>query len=60
MDASRRSLSSLEAWPGEAARPPLRLLEPRRPAAHGGGRGHRARTARAGWWQRLRDALLAI
>jgi len=27
MSTSHRTLSSLDAWPGESARPPLRLLE---------------------------------
>lgn len=60
MDSSRRPLGSLDAWPGEAARPPLRLLEtPRAPAARAGeGRTSRP-AAPAGWLQRLRHALLA-
>jgi hypothetical protein len=60
MDSSRRPLTSLDAWPGEAARPPLRLLEaPRaRPDARAGqGRASRP-AAPAGWLQRLRHALL--
>ena len=60
MDSSRRPLSSLDAWPGEAARPPLRLLEAPRSAD---GRKAEGRTSRpsapAGWLQRLRHALLA-
>jgi hypothetical protein len=59
MDASRRCLSSLEAWPGEVARPPLRLLEPRRRAARGATPVPAGRPAPGGWWRRLRDALLA-
>ncbi len=51
-----RPLQSLDAWPGESARPPLRLLEARSPARRTG-----EPTARpgwkAGWLQRLRQAL---
>jgi hypothetical protein len=61
MDSTRRPLSSLDAWPGEAARPPLRLLET--PPVRPEGRARESRTIRpgspAGWLQRLRHALLA-
>jgi len=52
-------LSSLDAWPGESARPPLRLLETPRLTARGGSAPTAARPMRAGWLQRLRQALLA-
>jgi hypothetical protein len=57
MDAARRPLSSLDAWPGEPARPPLRLLESQRvgPRVASG----TPRTPRPGWLQRLRQALSA-
>jgi hypothetical protein len=61
MESSRRPLSSLDAWPGEAARPPLRLLQA--PRARSDGQSGQGRTTRAdtpaGWLQRLRQALLA-
>lgn len=59
MSTTHRPLSSLDAWPGESARPPLRLLETPRLAARGGIAPAAERPARAGWLQRLRRALLA-
>jgi hypothetical protein len=58
MDSHRRPLSSLDAWPGEAARPPLRLLETPRSRPNAGVADRRA-SSLAGWLQRLRHALLA-
>jgi hypothetical protein len=58
MDSHRRTLSSLDAWPGEAARPPLRLLEIPRARADARVADRRAGSL-AGWLQRLRHALLA-
>ena len=58
MDSHRRPLSSLDAWPGEAARPPLRLLE--MPRARTDARvADRRASPLTGWLQRLRHALLA-
>jgi len=61
MDSPRRPLSSLEAWPGETPRQPLRLLE--RPRARVETRATDSRVGGAspltGWLQRLRHALLA-
>jgi hypothetical protein len=55
---SSSPLHSLDAWPGESARPPLRLLEGRavarpagRPARPAGGAGQ------VRWLQRLQRAL---
>jgi len=59
MSTTHRPLSSLDAWPGESARPPLRLLETPRLTARGGSAPTAARPMRAGWLQRLRQALLA-
>jgi hypothetical protein len=61
MDSSRHPLSSLDAWPGEPARPPLRLLETPREKVEGRtGDGRASRpSAVPGWLQRLRHALLA-
>ncbi|MFO1339917.1 MAG: hypothetical protein U1F53_17100 [Burkholderiaceae bacterium] len=53
---STRPLHSLDAWPGESARPPLRLLEPRGPAQRAGEPPARPGLG-AGWLQRLRQAL---
>jgi hypothetical protein len=49
----RTPAPSLEAWPGEAAQPPLRLLQraPRRPEAPP------ASLPAVTWLQRLREAL---
>lgn len=57
MPNSPLALHSLDAWPGETARPPLRLLD-----ANRGAHGPRPTTAErsvkpAGWMQRLRRAL---
>jgi hypothetical protein len=58
MDSPRRPLSSLDAWPGEAARPPLRLLQT--PRMHSDVRADNRRAGPlAGWLQRLRHVLLA-
>ncbi|MGM9487853.1 hypothetical protein [Ideonella sp. YS5] len=61
MDSPRRPLGSLEAWPGESLRQPLRLLE--RPRARAEVRATDSRAGAAsplsGWLQRLRHALLA-
>lgn len=53
---SSRSLQSLDAWPGESARPPLRMLEPRSPDRRQGGPALRPGSP-ASWLQRLRQAL---
>jgi hypothetical protein len=61
MDTPRRPLSSLEAWPGETARQPLRLLETPRSRAQARATDSRTNGSShlAGWLQRLRHALLA-
>lgn len=60
MPHSTPDLSSLDAWPGETARPPLRLLDPARRAPR---RAEPVDTpsrpeARPGWLARMRLALL--
>ncbi|WP_374563631.1 hypothetical protein [Ideonella sp.] len=56
MNATHRPLHSLDAWPGESPRPPLRLLET--PRAHGDtGAVTASRPLPTGWLQRLRRAL---
>lgn len=58
MSTTHRPLRSLDAWPGESARPPLRLLETPRLTPRSAPQPA-ARPLRAGWLQRLRQALLA-
>lgn len=56
MNATHRPLQSLDAWPGESQRPPLRLLET--PRAHSGtGATVASRPLPYSWLQRLRRAL---
>jgi hypothetical protein len=58
MDATHHTLSSLDAWPGETTRPPLRLLDPPRAVARRAD-APAARPLPAGWLQRLRRAFSA-
>ncbi len=56
MNATPRPLHSLDAWPGENPRPPLRLLEA--PQARADSAAPSAgRPLPTGWLQRLRRAL---
>jgi len=59
MNATTRPLHSLDAWPGESPRPPLRLLETPQARAGSSAGSSAASTGRppAGWLQRLRRAL---
>jgi hypothetical protein len=62
------TFDSLDAWPGEAARPPLRMLEPRSTARHTAPAPSRAaapaapvaprESSQIGWLQRVRGALV--
>lgn len=56
MNATPRPLHSLDAWPGESPRPPLRLLEAPQARA-GSGAASTGRPLTTGWLQRLRRAL---
>ncbi|MBT9594643.1 MAG: hypothetical protein IV094_01490 [Vitreoscilla sp.] len=51
------TLHSLDALPGEAVRPPLRLLERPAPGRSQGSRRAAPRGPQAGWLDRLRQAL---
>jgi len=51
------ALHSLDALPGEAARPPLRLLERPEPGRSPFGRRAAPRGLQAGWLDRLRRVL---
>lgn len=57
MPHSPTTLQTLDAWPGETARPPLRLLAGR-PAARRSAPSAPTRPSEpAGWLQRVRQAL---
>ncbi|MFZ5547818.1 MAG: hypothetical protein ACOZJX_03915 [Pseudomonadota bacterium] len=60
MTRSTPTLDSLDAWPGETARPPLRLLDAGRRAPRRGAQAEApSRPAeRPGWLARMRLALL--
>lgn len=61
MPPSTPALHSLDAWPGEAARPPLRLLDAARPARREAPPATPARPPRdsggGNWLRRVRQAL---
>ena len=53
----RNPAPSLDAWPGETARPPLRLLETPRSLPARRQHASAALAPAAGWLQRLRQLL---
>lgn len=58
MPTSPHALRSLDAWPGETARPPLRLLDGRQSSTRAQPPAAARPAERMGWLQRVRQALV--